>query len=84
MGPDGPVRVRVSCFSFFSFLFKNVNKYILKILKIIIIISKLFITKIFIFGPITIILFNWIFIKEKILLTSKIKHEQAKNYSRCK
>jgi hypothetical protein len=51
--------------SLFSFLLKNVNKYILKILKIIIIISKLFITKIFIFGPIIIILFYWILLRRK-------------------
>jgi hypothetical protein len=38
-------------FFFFFFLFKNINKYIFKILKTIIIIPKLFITKIF-FGPI--------------------------------
>jgi hypothetical protein len=51
--------------SLFSFLLKNVNNYILKILKIIIIISKLFITKIFIFGPIIIILFYWILLRRK-------------------
>jgi hypothetical protein len=57
--PNGPNSTRVRVFRicsflflFFSFLFKNINKYIFKNSKIIIIISKLFITKIFIFGPI--------------------------------
>jgi hypothetical protein len=39
-------------FLFFSFLLKNINKYIFVITsKIIIIIPKIFISKIFIFGP---------------------------------
>jgi hypothetical protein len=72
--------------NFFSFLFQNVNKYILKILnKFIIIIPKLFITKIFIFGPIIIILFNWIFVKKKISTKHpKSNMNKTKNYSRCK
>jgi hypothetical protein len=80
----GPARFRVS--KFFSFLFQNVNKYILKILnKFIIIIPKLFITKIFIFGPIIIILFNWIFVKKKISTKHpKSNMNKTKNYSRCK
>jgi hypothetical protein len=77
----GPARVRVSKF-FFSFLFQNVNKYILN--KFIIIIPKLFITKLFIFGPIIIILFNWIFIKKKISTKHpKQNMNKTKNSSRC-
>jgi hypothetical protein len=54
--PNGPnsARVRVFRICFFIFLFysKILINIFLKILKIIIIIPKLFITKIFIFGPI--------------------------------
>jgi hypothetical protein len=67
---------------FFSFLFQNVNKYILN--KFIIIILKLFITKLVIFGPIIIILFNWIFIKKKISTKHpKPNMNKTKNSSRC-
>jgi hypothetical protein len=46
-------RARVSSFFlfFFSFLFQNINKYILKILKIMVFIPKLFINKILICEP---------------------------------
>jgi hypothetical protein len=51
-GPKWPVRLGFRVFFFFFFFSISKYKYILKNLKIIIIIPKLFITKIFIFGPI--------------------------------
>jgi hypothetical protein len=60
MGFYGLVR-----FSFSFFPFSKFNIYFLITLKFIIIITKLFINKIFIFGLIIIILFIWISFKKK-------------------
>jgi hypothetical protein len=61
LGRNWPRRL-VYCIFFFSFLLKMQTNIALNNSKILIIIPKLFITKIFIFGLIIIILFIWIFI----------------------
>jgi hypothetical protein len=64
---------------FLFFLFKNINKYIFNNSKIIKIIPKLFITKIFILGPI--FLFNWIFNIKEIPLNIQKSIMSKQNYS---